>query len=644
MALQAPDLDTRSFDQIFEGARLRIPRYAPEWTDFNDSDPGIALLQLFAWLTEMQLYALNRVPERSYIKFLQLLGLELEPAQPARAHLTFAATAGTRPDPIPARTQVSAAPPEGGPPLVFETEAGLDLVSVPLTDVRVYDGSTFADVSAANATPGPTYWPLGFVPQPGAALYLGFSQTDPPAPEPAFPQEIRLRVFRPVVAQAGAPQRADEAESPPAPPVTLAWEYKPAADAPAWRRLQVYEDESAAFTRDEGYVLLEGPRAIEPAVEAGLEDARFWLRCRLVAGAYPAGHEPEIDFVRPNTVPAENVSTVRDEVLGQAEGHPGERFSIRRTPVQAATLRIELQVPGQPAESWEAVEDFLASGRDDRHYVLNPTSGEVRFGDGSRGLIPPAGADVVAAEYRYGGGDAGNVGAGLINAPLGALPGVDGVTNERPAEGGRDEQTVEELKQAAPAVLRHRNRAVTAADFTALAERAGGVAKATAVALAHPDHPGIAVPGAVTVAVVPDAEDRPPEPSPGLIEQVCRYLNGYRLLTTELFVKGPVYRAVTVQARVAAEPYAAFDAVAQDAKKAIDAFLDPRAWDFGRDLYPTSLFSVIMGVAHVSAVRTLQVLVDRRPWEMSQPLVLPPDGLVYGSADHDIVVEPFRDQ
>src|SRR3954471_585289 len=97
MALALPDLDTRRFDEIYAEARRRIPRYTPEWTDFNDSDPGITLLQLFAWLTELQLYALNRVPERSAVKLLQLLGLQLRPAQPARAHVTFTPTPGYEP-------------------------------------------------------------------------------------------------------------------------------------------------------------------------------------------------------------------------------------------------------------------------------------------------------------------------------------------------------------------------------------------------------------------------------------------------------------------------------------------------------------------------------------------------------------------
>ena len=84
-------------------ARERIPLYVPEWTDYNESDPGIALLQLFAWLTESMLYQMNRVPERMYLKFLQLLNMELRPAEPATVHLTLTPAAGA--------TEITALPP-----------------------------------------------------------------------------------------------------------------------------------------------------------------------------------------------------------------------------------------------------------------------------------------------------------------------------------------------------------------------------------------------------------------------------------------------------------------------------------------------------------------------------------------------------
>jgi len=641
MPLEAPKLDTRTFEQIFAAARLRIPRYTPEWTDFNESDPGITLLQLFSWLTELQLYELNRVPDRSYVKFLQLLGLQLEPAQPARADLTFTAGAGAAVGPVPARTQVTAPPPEGGPPLVFETSDGLSLVRVPLVDVQVYDGTAYTVVSAANAAAESSFRPLGWVPQIGSALYLGFAQTNPPALDPVFPPEVRLRAFLPLAGHRGAPVSCSEAEHPPLPPVRLAWEAKPSAGAPAWRELNVFEDETGALTR-EGYIVLEGPREIALTTEGQVAEPRFWLRCRIVSGAYSAGRSPEVEAIRPNTVPAENLSTVHDELVGTSEGLPGQTFELRRRPVRAGTLELLVGDETVPLAEWKLVEDFLASGSDDSHYTLDETASVVAFGDGRRGRIPVAGAEIVARTYRFGGGTAGNVGAGEIAGLLTKIAGVEEVTNERPAVGGRDEQSVEDLKQRAPRTLRHRGRAVTAEDFAALAERAGGIVKATAIALAHPDHPGIEVPGAVTVVVVPDTEDVPPQPSSDLVRHVCRYLSSYRLLTSEVFVKGPAYQAVKVEARIAAEPYAAFDAVKRDVIAALDSALEPLTRGFGEELYPTSLYSVILRVKGVAAVPALALVVDGRPHELTKAIVLPRDGLVYG-ARHEIVVEPRID-
>jgi predicted phage baseplate assembly protein len=648
MPLKAPDLDTRSFEEIFEELRLRIPRYAPEWTDFNESDPGITMLQLFSSLSEMMLYQMNRIPERNYIKFLQLLNMELRPAQSALAHLTFMPQVGASIQSIRARSQVSAQPPDGGDPLVFETEEGLDLIEVLLTDIQVFDGQSFVNVSEANQEGGATFRPLGWTPQVGSALYLGFTPAAPPTATRPFPEVMRFRVFLDAAAQAGLPQSCTEVAQPPGPPVGLVWEHKPTAGSRRWQQLNLIQDDTVAFTR-EGYLRIQGPSQIEPTKEGKLtaeDDKRYWIRCRLESGSYPTNQVPEIDFIRPNVVPARNLSTIRQEVIDQSEGHPNQTFQLRRTPVVPDSLDLRITDAAGESERWEQVDDFLASGPDDPHYTLNATKGEIRFGDGRlHGRIPVAGADIVAFEYRYGGGQAGNVGPNLITTPMTPLTGVEAVTNERPAEGGRDEQEIEDLKTEAPEVLRHRNRAVSAKDFAALAKQAGGVAKATGLALAHPDHPGVEVPGAVTVIIVPDSGDIPPEPSSDLIRHVCGYLDEFRLLTTELFVRGPEFKKITVDVRVAAEPYAAFGAVSQDVEHALDKFLNPIKWEFGRDLFPTNLYEKILEVPDVRAVLRLQVLVNDQPHSenLDTRVVLEPGNLVYG-ADHEIVVTPYEER
>ena len=84
MPLPEPILDDLRFQRdLVDEARRRIIRYCPEWTDYNVSDPGITLIELFAWMTEMITYRLNLVPEKNYIRFMDLLGVQLQPANSA---------------------------------------------------------------------------------------------------------------------------------------------------------------------------------------------------------------------------------------------------------------------------------------------------------------------------------------------------------------------------------------------------------------------------------------------------------------------------------------------------------------------------------------------------------------------------------
>ena len=89
MTLTPPKLDDRDFRSLIDEARARIPSFTGEWTNFNDSDPGMTLVQLHAWLTETLLYRVNRLPDLAYINFLSLIGTQPAPARAATAELTF---------------------------------------------------------------------------------------------------------------------------------------------------------------------------------------------------------------------------------------------------------------------------------------------------------------------------------------------------------------------------------------------------------------------------------------------------------------------------------------------------------------------------------------------------------------------------
>ena len=640
LADQEPQLDDRTFEELYRDLRLRIPLYTREWTNFNESDPGITLVQLFAWLSEMMLARMNKIPRKNYIKFLRLLGTELRPAKPASAHLTFTTKVTEIAEPIPERAQVSAQLTDGGPPVIFETTQALDLIQAPLAVVGVSDAGALVNVTAANEKPGTKFRPFGWFASPGSALYLGFQQLPPASTLDPFPNEMVFRVFLPPDTTAGEPQRVEDI--PPISPVTVVWEYRE-RDGVDWERLNVFTDETAAFTRD-GYIRVEGPREIEASSEPRLGEPRYWIRARIDRGSYPDGQSPEIDFIRPNTVPAENLTTVRDQVLGVSEGQPSEEYSLPFRPVQSDSLRVSTEQNNQ-TQQWKRVDDFLASKPQDAHFVLNATAGTIRFGDGERGQIPRAGDLLIADEFRYGGGARGNqAGARAIKNLQQSLSGVDQVKNERAAVGGADEQTIDEMVRDAPSILKRRERAVTTEDFKSFAMEAGGVKNALAIANAHPDFPDVEVPGAVTVVIVPDTGDTPPKPSSELIASVCSRLESRRLITTEVYVRGPEYREVRVEAFVEAKPNASFDTVSRNVGKALNKFLDPKTWVFGEDLYPTKVFRAVLEAdPNLVAVKQLNLYVDGRPVLGLDQIPLRKGELVYGR-DHLIVVTGARDQ
>src|SRR5687768_8474181 len=128
MTLAVPNLDDRRFQDLVDEAKKRIPYYCKDWTDHNVSDPGITLIELFAWMVEILLYRVNQVPDLHYIKFLEMLGIRLNSPVPAKAPVTFWLTAPqSLAVVIPAGTEVASTQTETERSIVFTTDTDLQI-------------------------------------------------------------------------------------------------------------------------------------------------------------------------------------------------------------------------------------------------------------------------------------------------------------------------------------------------------------------------------------------------------------------------------------------------------------------------------------------------------------------------------------
>lgn len=662
MPLQAPNLDDRRFADIVAEATTLIPRYAPEWTNHNESDPGIAMMQLFAWMTELTLYRLNRVPERNYIKFLQLLGIELKPAQPATAELTFTLARDDLDSVIvPKGTQVAGGSDNDGP-ILFEIDEALIALGAVLTAVQVYDGFSYSVVTTQNTAVGQAYYPFGVYAREGSAWLLGFD-----SPIDFTNQQINLGVRL----HEGAPSDShdcslDLATLPP--PATLAWEYW---NGKEWTAINLDKDETQGFTIN-GHIYFPGPgKKIVKAVIGDATESLYWIRCRLVKSYYEKA--PQIEMVLTNTVRATQAVTITDEVLGGSNGRPAQTFTLATTPlvplvrpetvtgadgnlITIANLKLEVD-EGSGFQAWQEVDDFYASGPDDAHFTLKQATGEIMFGDGINGRIPIANptnpnGNVVARLYRAGGGSRGNVGAEIIADIQNFVQYVDTVTNLLPASGGSDEEGVDTAKQRAPHEIKSRNRAVTSEDFEYFAVQTPGVRvrRAKALPLVHPQFPGVTIPGVVTVIVVPESDDPNPLPAQRTMTAVCQCLNQHRLLTSEVYVVPPVYHKVKIEAQIIVRAQADLAEVKHAVETNLTTFFHPLyggedglGWEFGQSIFYSEVYRIILQTSGVDRIDNNQMVIwlddEAQPFCRDVPLDV---GELLYSDGHDITVAYAR--
>lgn len=400
------------------------------------------------------------------------------------------------------------------------------------------------------------------------------------------------------------------------------------------------------------------------------------------AAGEPTRRPPLVTDVSPNAAWAANVRLVERETLGSSDGGPSQSFSTATAPVLDETVWVdelarlsegqrtalrEAEKPGVEVEtgadgavdrfwvSWTPVADFLESGPDDRHYTVDRTAGQVTFGDGTRGRVPPRGTDNVEARYRTGGGPDGNVAAGAVEELQDTVQFVESVTNPAPGAGGAAAESSREVISRAPRRLRDRDRAVAAADYERIAmDSARGLARARCIP--EMDRGGDHEPGWVTLLIVPDAPRAKPVPSTGLKAQVESAVADRAPATLvaadRLVVRGPSYVSASVDATLVAAEAGGVAALEESAADAVASFLHPLSggedgdgWGFGDLPTMSDLYAVLEGVNGVDHVAALSVTFAPSAGGASETTVregqespsISPDALVH-SGTHDVTV------
>jgi len=732
VTIRIPVLDDRTFDQLVQEVLARVPVHTPEWTNLNESDPGVTLLELFAFLTDNLLYRGNRIPEANRLKFLTMLGIALQPPSPGTGLITVSNDKGPLAPPlaVPAGTEVRA----GQVP--FTTSTGLDVL--PVTSAVYYKQPQ----TALDAVTQNRYRLIYQTFLESATDFLTFYKPvslDPPAtgkPDPvvdlsdpvngAVDRSVWVALLAPKNADLDAVRRAIAGQTlsigvypatripgqvlPPrhtgtgvadpglvfeiaapepdpsglsAPgfgvgparyarlPVTYA---EPVLDRPGLVQVSLPPYEQLllwAFDPEE-----EGTGDFPPRVDDAAVSARLvsWIRLRHQPTAGTAagtgtgtdgcgcgcsdggsgdglgspvtsaslstvtdGPTGRITWAGVNATRAVQSVAVASENVGTGTGTPFQTFTLARTPVLGdgapGGLTVEVQDIDGTWHAWSEIDDIYAAGPTDTVFTLERTTGGLTFGNGLSGMRPSRGSGI-RASYASGGGLQGKVAIGGISRST-ALPGGFTVTNPVPTWGAGDGESAADGESAVTRWLRHRDRLVTADDFRDITRRTPGVdlGRVEVLPLFNPDQDDDQAqnwPGMVTVLVIPRSDPlRPQAPSPDrqFLGAVCGWLDPRRLVTTEVHVRGPVYRPIQVSVGIVTLPGQVPSTVEQAVTRAVRTFLSPltgglpptaaeddgliappaagTGWPLGVDVRPQDIEAIatrVAGVRYVDSV------------------------------------------
>jgi hypothetical protein len=610
------DLDDLTWAEMTAAIRRRIPAESDgQWTLHAPVDPGITLLELYAWLLEQRLYWLDQVPDALVAGVLELL--DVGAPRPALAAGTVLAIDDAAGPVVPARTTFAR---DERAEIVFTTDTSVCVLPVQGLRLEVDGRDRTAELAAragvallhADGTRGEVRIELNMA-----------------RPAPGDPGERLSLLLELDVPDRVRPAWHPEAVADVPPPAATTWWYEHVGGMTQFDPADV-QDGTQGLRRS-GVVRLRVPQPWRAEPPGGPRPHALLLRTergtfssppRLLQLAVNVAVARHRRRVLPN--PAE-----QQQLEAQARewrSLPGQRLELPGARDRLLSAQLRLRERDGRLHRWRVTNELAFHGRADRVFLLDRTAGALRFGDGRTGRVPVVfrgqhPGPLLRVRWELGAGVAGNGGTSSHNwRPLDG--GAVIASNLVPAVGGQEPETIEEARRRAAAALLARHRAVTRADFETVARETPGVAvsRADTAVGGHPGHPCRRVPGAVSVIALPevprgeddfDRTDFMPTPrlDPGAARAVRDRLGTARLLCAEVFLRDPVYRQARLRVEFAGAP-ADPDGLRRRLQAGLRRYLDPlrggddaTGWPFGEPLRP----SVLLRVAQAAAARDAEV-------------------------------------
>jgi hypothetical protein len=648
--LPLENLDKKSFKDLLKESRKRIHSFTKEWSDENYHDPGITLLEMFTWLTEMQRYYLNRVTKNNHAKFLKLYGIEDKEQGIAS---TYIAIGGMNKDmTLPKGVKLFAEDQ------VFETEKTISLVNNTINGVVTISGNEELDCTHLNNSKDFFYYGFGERLKKKNKLFIGFAKP--------LEKGTKVEFFFDIGKDYPVPLKGENIYQ-----YGIKGKWYIYTKEGKWENTPCTGDTTDLFSKTGILSILINQEMERTSIDLSVNSC-FWIMFEVEE--FGSHVSPKIDSIRLNVVKAKNIhekskvielpltngqvevedclsfygkciiqyfsdgywTDLKDStytlerdmrtkkvrvkvyeeyekmrmiayedhfepyrILGKSNGLPNQVFKGRLKDIIPSSFIIQAGKKMKDQILWKDfkyVDSFVSSESKDAHFTCDFEQDLIHFGNGERGRIPFSMGDPLRiVSFATSNKERGNIKEGEINQFLYPLDDFKtlNIKSITPAEGGREKMNQIEEKKSVLQEYKEIHRAVTKEDYEYLAKNIHGIRIAMTKAIVHEENENT-----VVLVVVPYNGMKNPKPDEKLLKMIRKYLDEYRLITTKIEVISPEYIEVAIKCVIATDNISKFDQVKLQEK--IKKYLSPvstheinREYEIGTPVYKSEILRII---------------------------------------------------
>ena len=583
--LKVPQLDDLTYEQRVKRAVSRIPAMTDQWTDFNSHDPGITVLQTYAWLTDMLSFYMNATGDVHVEKYLKLLGIVPQTAQAAESYVILENVKEAISLPKGTGFYAGNVPFELAEDYTYVYNRfssfiqETDGIGMDLTTFAGTDGDYIEVFSEDFQNKAVAYFGFEHTLKTGDWLYVSIREEEHRNP---FDTQFKL--------------------------CDLFWEQY---TKEGWKPLAV-QDETCGFLKS-GFLKIKD---LEDMSEWQHEDSfekAFYIRCTLEKNQYDSMPQVGKIYVNPMKVIQKATICQCGEVLeqmqiGTTNGCAGQEVLFDYPNIYRFSLLLFNEKDDKDDyELWTMVDNLEEADYKERVFSYNKEKSCICFGDGINGMVPTPKQRICVTGLEISDFEQGNVLAGEITETDCSLLTEAKIYNPVAAKGGREKEMLHEMLRRMEETLFTQNRMASEEDYRNIILKTPGLMIDRVHVIPGSVYGELyrrdRTPNEIMAVVKPHSKSMTPKLSNIYRQMILEHIEKYRLLNTKVSIVSPVYVGIEVHAKIVlhVDTKEARDKVHQRIRELID--YQEKERPFGNVISYGKVFTSLEAMDEIKLVR-----------------------------------------